>query len=217
MAAVAYRFGAADLCAAGVAAPHIRPRLFWMADNARVGRRQRRAQRRGSVSGIYAEKMRVRPLHGGESRRLVQSDGEGFSAGEPTASPLGHGHSIVATSPDGGLGNSASYNKRRDSLPRKNGKGIKARRSSGVSGLAHSALPESSRFRQQREQLLGQAAWSRFDIVPCQDGWARRIESGTFPLAHGVPGRVGLLRGYGNAIVPQVAAEFIQAYCEPLT
>jgi hypothetical protein len=25
---------------------------------------------------------------------------------------------------------------------------------------------------------------------------------------------VGLLRGYGNAIVPQVAAKFIQAWCE---
>jgi hypothetical protein len=28
---------------------------------------------------------------------------------------------------------------------------------------------------------------------------------------------VGLLRGYGNAIVPEVAAEFIKAYLETLT
>ncbi len=34
------------------------------------------------------------------------------------------------------------------------------------------------------------------------------------PIAESIPGRVGLLRGYGNAIVPQVAAEFIQAYME---
>jgi DNA (cytosine-5)-methyltransferase 1 len=34
------------------------------------------------------------------------------------------------------------------------------------------------------------------------------------PLAHGVPGRVGLLRGYGNAIVPQAAAEFIAAFLD---
>jgi DNA (cytosine-5)-methyltransferase 1 len=33
-------------------------------------------------------------------------------------------------------------------------------------------------------------------------------------LAHGGPARVGKLRAYGNAIVPQVAAEFVKAYME---
>jgi DNA (cytosine-5)-methyltransferase 1 len=36
-------------------------------------------------------------------------------------------------------------------------------------------------------------------------------------LAHGVPGRVGRLRGYGNAIVPHVAAEVIAAYMKKET
>lgn len=53
--------------------------------------------------------------------------------------------------------------------------------------------------------------WDAFDPLPCTDGKTRRIEPGSFPLAHGVPCRVGLLRGYGNAIVPQLAAEFIKA------
>ena len=35
-----------------------------------------------------------------------------------------------------------------------------------------------------------------------------------FPLADGLPGRVGLLRGAGNSIVPQAAAEFIKAFME---
>lgn len=42
-------------------------------------------------------------------------------------------------------------------------------------------------------------------------GRTRRIEPGIRPLAHGVSGRVGLLRGYGNAINPWLAAAFIEA------
>ncbi|WP_020473363.1 DNA cytosine methyltransferase [Zavarzinella formosa] len=60
----------------------------------------------------------------------------------------------------------------------------------------------------------GGGFWDTFDLIPCRDGKARRIEPGSFPLAHGIPGRVGLLRGYGNAIVPQVAAVFIRAFIE---
>ena len=58
----------------------------------------------------------------------------------------------------------------------------------------------------------GSGAWSDCDILPFRDGKFRRVEAGTFPLAHGIPGRVGLLRGYGNAIVPEVAAEFVAAW-----
>jgi DNA (cytosine-5)-methyltransferase 1 len=42
----------------------------------------------------------------------------------------------------------------------------------------------------------------------------REIEPGMGGVADGVPGRVGRLRAYGNAIVPQVAAEFIGAVME---
>lgn len=54
--------------------------------------------------------------------------------------------------------------------------------------------------------------WSDADWLSCRDGKFRPVESGTFPLANGIPARVGRLRGYGNAIVPQVAAEFIKAF-----
>lgn len=60
-------------------------------------------------------------------------------------------------------------------------------------------------------------SWARFDLVPCRDGKTRRFEPGSFPLAHGLPGRVGLLRGYGNAINPWVAKEFIESFKETLT
>jgi DNA (cytosine-5)-methyltransferase 1 len=54
--------------------------------------------------------------------------------------------------------------------------------------------------------------WQDFEIVHFRDGKSRRIESGVVPLAHGIPARVVRLRGYGNAIVPQLAAAFIKAF-----
>jgi len=50
--------------------------------------------------------------------------------------------------------------------------------------------------------------------IGCPDGKQRLIEPSIPLLAHGVPNRVGRLRGYGNAIVPQVAAEFIGAFMD---
>jgi DNA (cytosine-5)-methyltransferase 1 len=54
--------------------------------------------------------------------------------------------------------------------------------------------------------------WRAADWLHCRDGKWRPVEPGTFPLAHGTPARVGRLRAYGNAIVPQAAAEVIGAY-----
>jgi DNA (cytosine-5)-methyltransferase 1 len=51
--------------------------------------------------------------------------------------------------------------------------------------------------------------WCNADHIPCRDGKTRPVEPCTFPLAHGVSNRVGRLRAYGNAIVPQVAAEVL--------
>ncbi len=87
--------------------------------------------------------------------------------------------------------------------------------------------------------------WAGAEWLPCSDGKARPVEPGAFPLANGLPAglgrlqpelrrlaevaglsgrpltrakgnRVGRLRGYGNAIVAEVAAEFIAAYRESL-
>jgi DNA (cytosine-5)-methyltransferase 1 len=54
--------------------------------------------------------------------------------------------------------------------------------------------------------------WRAADWLACRDGKWRPVEPGSFPLANGLPARVGRLRGYGNAIVPQAAVAFVRAY-----
>lgn len=53
--------------------------------------------------------------------------------------------------------------------------------------------------------------WAGSDWIECTDGKQRPFKPGVLPLADGVPGRMVKIRGYGNAIVPQVAAEVIKA------
>jgi DNA (cytosine-5)-methyltransferase 1 len=55
------------------------------------------------------------------------------------------------------------------------------------------------------------AVGGEFDWVVGADGKSRRVKSDIRLLAHGVPNRVGLLRGFGNAIDPRPAAAFIAA------
>lgn len=67
--------------------------------------------------------------------------------------------------------------------------------------------------RQAAERGGAAGPWSRGEWFVCRDGKSRLAEPGVFPLAHGISGRVGRLRAYGNAIVPQVAAQFVRAAC----
>jgi DNA (cytosine-5)-methyltransferase 1 len=72
---------------------------------------------------------------------------------------------------------------------------------------------EPSRGVQHGIAESGAIIWSDVEWIACRDGKARPVKPGIFPLAHGVSNRVGTLRGAGNAIVPEVAAEVIAAYC----
>lgn len=110
-------------------------------------------------------------------------------------------------------------------------------RGSGWVAYAHGSGPEE----QQRGRIKSSGStaadfWRDVEWLPCSDGKWRPTQPGLFPLAHGVRGRmavrraveqagttaeeehwysrVGALRGFGNAIKPQVAAEFILAYIE---
>lgn len=84
----------------------------------------------------------------------------------------------------------------------------------------HSLFPASkTQWTLQYPLLQVAASWQ----CPSREEVERAWKSGAFdrwgmspisPLAVNVPGRVGMLKGYGNAIVPQVAATFIQAAIE---
>jgi DNA (cytosine-5)-methyltransferase 1 len=138
-----YAIGCADLPAAGVGAPHIRQRLFWVADAAEM----RRSGRPETI------------------RRQARRDVE-----------------------------------------------------RGDSWLGDADAARSQGRREHAGKHAGQfSAWASGELIGCLDGKARRTEPGIFPLADGISNRVGRLRAYGNAIVPQVAAEFIGAVMDAVT
>ena len=143
-----YSLGAVGIPAAGVGAPHLRHRLYFVAQFPEIGRGGRRDGDQARYSG------------------QVQTEGRGAS---------------------GELADTASG------------------RRAGVSG--------DGQAQEQRVAQRGTSGfWGAADWIDCTDAKTRPVEPGTFPLAYGSAARVGRLRAYGNAIVPQVAQTFIEAY-----
>lgn len=77
---------------------------------------------------------------------------------------------------------------------------------------SRSKTPEEARYGSS----IDSAGWSNPSWVKCRDNKFRPVKPGLHCLANGVSARVVRLRGYGNAIVPQVAAEFINSFYECL-
>lgn len=197
-----YAVGAADLCAAGVGAPHIRQRLFWVADACF----QRRQQISAGTPCDEKANGRARWFAGqphGDNQFAGHGENGGLEHPEINGREQRRAQSGGGSIASGcGLGGVADV--QQPGLEGHAGHGDDRHEPGRVGTDATGTIAEGGRA----------GFWSAYDLIPCADGKARRIEPGTFPLAHGVSGRVGLLRGYGNAIVPQVAAEFIRAYLE---
>lgn len=167
MERMGYAFGGADLCAAGVRAPQIRQRLYWI----------------GVFNGMaYSQNNRL--------------------AWKQKATKQNGGRQLAPSGSIDGVGNPDSI---QDNTSE-----------SGQSVFGARCHPAAWNRQRVRENLAiyPKRIWETFEVVPCRDGSFRRTEPGTFPLSNGVSSRVGRLRGYGNAIVPDLAAEFIKAYLE---
>jgi DNA (cytosine-5)-methyltransferase 1 len=174
--ALGYGVGAADLCVAGLGAPHIRQRLWWVADAGHANRR----------GGEHPEKT------GGKDGGLADGGHPERRTGDRSCNP--EGRDLLR-----------QERKEVSNQPRECGE---------ADGVGHTERegPQGRDIARGRSGKF--CPWTPSIAIPCIDGKARRIEPGIMPLAHGVPGRVGQIRAYGNAIVPQVAAEFVKAYMD---
>lgn len=216
MEGAGYACAAADLPAAGIGAPHRRQRLFFVAYADGQSGRLLAAQRQSGRADAQAERR-------GEALGLADSGSPGPQDGR-------HGRSAV----DGCAARGMAHTRQDEWRPARTSGPEREDAAKRHEGPVHdqprggdSNMADSARGRWAARQHVGEASagersrsadggWSDCTWIPCADGVSRPAEPGTHPLAHGVPGRVGLLRGYGNAIVPQVAAAFIRAALEDL-
>jgi DNA (cytosine-5)-methyltransferase 1 len=93
-----------------------------------------------------------------------------------------------------------------------------------TTGFDSSDVAYASGIRQQGSGCDGKSIYSEEDCsgqtnraesdlqwLQCPDGKTRAVKSGICIVAHGVQHRAPILHALGNAIVPQLAAEFIRA------
>lgn len=235
--ATGYSAGAADLCAAGVGAPHIRQRLWWVAYHG--GGRREVAHQHGGGGGSSDAKRQASELGVcGVLGELAYADGGHSGAERQQRSGQ------QRQQPQDGDAGELAYGggARLEGRPR-------AERAdecvAGQGGLVGGVADDDdgsqhALLRPQQDDPVedlwsgktgglerhvaggheGQSGgllagfWADAEWIPCRDGKWRPVESGTFPLAYGAPARVGRLRAYGNAIVAPLAAEWVRVVME---
>lgn len=188
--AAGYARGAVDLCAAGVGAPHIRQRLWFVANTS--SNRQFGQKSSATVqTGWESEPRESGKLESGFEGRTLSNFGETSDLGIIT----------VADSDQHGLQGSA------EQILRGTGRWKKR----NAAGCSRTSLVE----QQSADPVNG--FWANSDWLLCRDGKWRPVESGTFPLVDGATPRMGRLRAYGNAINAEAAEVVIRAYmeCQP--
>jgi len=200
---IGYAVGHAGIPAAGVGAPHIRQRLWFVADDGREGREQIGSLATGSGIGFVGN------AASRADRRETEAADHGAQKANGPAEPGRHDMG-------GAQGEAESGAQERQRVRDGAGSSCDAdpladddddrREILGSVRVRGAEVYDADRCSPLRE------FWSAADWIPCRDGKARPVEPGVEPLAHGAAQRVVRLRAYGNALVPQVGAEVILAY-----
>ena len=199
---VGYACGAADIPAAGIGAPHIRQRLWWVGDASSNGSWIR------ETTGQEGEESQSEWCLGSELVRPCNTDRVAYSdVGRPRSQP------DFISETHGGRTSTRPFNhSTHDRVDNPIIEGLE-----GYSGHGHTGN-QSGREHQESDGPIAQTStWGNVDFIPCADGKSRPAQPGIRPLVDGVPGRVGQFRAYGNAIVPEVAAVFVRSYMEAVT
>lgn len=204
LAGQGYAVGALDLCAAGFGAPHARQRLYIVADATQEriygGGHERQERRRESTDNckLGDTKSEVREVS-------VRQRGPRQTVPEP------RGASGTSTSPVGDACGEGLQGYIRPVY-------MELQRKAGEDGSVGEAGPCNG--------FWADAVW-----LHCRDGTFRPTQPCIFPLVDGTAGnlvrdgdpispndspeaRVLRIRGYGDAIVAPLAAEFVKAYME---
>lgn len=198
MEGMGYAFGCIPFPAAGIGAPHIRDRNYWLG----VGLAD--AHDKGLEGRQLSAERAAECLAGSRGVAGGMADADG---GNPSAEREQRGGEQRQQPQDGGvirLADSDSIRREMALFDNERGRAKNSYGETGFVGMCSDAVRSTSGPTN--------GFWRDADWLGCSDGKWRPVEPGTQPLAHGLPARVGRLRGYGNAIVPQQAAEFVRAY-----
>jgi DNA (cytosine-5)-methyltransferase 1 len=183
-----YAVGANDICAAGLGAPHIRQRLWFVAITDGPGQRARGEGLATVGHGKAIEPDRSIGRMGNPINARLEGHARNGDGARGRAQPAG---SVTETSGAGGMVNTESGRTSPTKQPRQ------------LHGIEQTGAPV--------RPGPTNGHWRVADWLYCRDDKWRPVEPGTFPLAHGAPARVGRLRAYGNAINAEVAKAFIEA------
>ncbi|WP_080380723.1 DNA cytosine methyltransferase [Burkholderia pseudomallei] len=195
---IRYACGALPFPAAGIGAPHIRERIYFVAHphNARPQGRSRMPQRAAQLIA------RTRGMAGS----LAHDDGIGLPSRSERLASLGYGQAIEPNCSVGALADPSVVG-RREECAHTGGSATRNCSQGFTPGLVAGSSPVGG-------------YWSSCDWILCRDPdgarW-RPVEPGAFPLAHEPASRVGRLRAYGNPLVAEAATQFILAARDILT